>query len=133
MIASQDIVRCKGCHRPLRTAATIATGFGPICARRQHLVAAGYSSGQITDAIELVELGGVIHLRGTGDRRVYLTVGSKGVVHRTAITGQCNCHAGLIGKRCHHGAAVALYATSAASRTVRVAYPMPPATYIAAA
>lgn len=132
MIASQAVARCKDCHRPLHTAATIAAGFGPTCARKQQLVAAGYSSKQVANAIELVELGGVIHLRGSGDRRVYLTVGSKGAVYRTAITGQCNCHAGLLGKRCFHAAAVALYATSTASRTLRAAYPTPPTIYLAA-
>lgn len=107
MIASQDIVRCKGCHRPLRTAATIAAGFGPICARRQHLVAAGYSPRQVDDAVETVELGGVVRLRG----RVHLVVGHQGDIYRaTSEIGQCSCRAGLAEKTCFHTAAVRLVA-----------------------
>lgn len=124
-------ITCRRCHRVLRTASSIAAQIGPRCARLE-AAEATYSPAQVADAVELVELGGVIPLRGRGARRIYLTVGHRGDVYRTAITGQCTCRAGAAGKRCFHAAAVAIYAN--VSPTTRpVAIPMPTVTYIAAA
>ena len=89
---------CRRCGRKL----TASTGIGPTCAKKEAIENA-YSAKQVDDAVELVELGGVIPLRG---RRVFLTVGSHGETYRTAATGQCNCAAGLVGRRCYHAAAV---------------------------
>jgi hypothetical protein len=94
--------KCRRCGRKL----TASVGIGPVCARKE-IVEAAYSERQVTDALEQVELGGVIPLRG---RRVFLTVGSHGETYRTAATGQCNCAAGLAGRRCYHGAAARLVA-----------------------
>lgn len=104
---------CRRCHRPLR----VSIGIGPVCARKE-AVEAAYSAKQVADAVELVELGGVILRKGAGDRRIFNTVGSNGEIYLTAITGQCNCLAGLKGKACYHGAAVVL----AAGRPARTSY-----------
>jgi hypothetical protein len=127
---TEHTTRCQRCHRPLRTPISVAAGIGPRCAR---LAAAetAYTPAQVADAVELADDGGIIPLRGHGTRRVYLTVGHHGDVYRTAITGQCSCRAGVAGKRCFHAAAVQI--RSGAVPTLRVAYPMPAATYIAAA
>lgn len=95
---------CKRCGRTLTSAASIAAGRGKTC-QRKAVVEADYSARQLDDALELIELGGVVPLRG---RRVFLTVGSHGETYRTAATGQCDCPAGLKGRRCYHGLAVAL-------------------------
>ncbi|MCK9929344.1 DUF6011 domain-containing protein [Frankia sp. Mgl5] len=128
MTATTAHTTCGRCGRALRTAESVARGFGPTCARKA-AIEATHSATQVADAVELVELGGVIPLRG---RRVWLTVGHRGEVYRTAVTGQCNCPAGLVGRRCYHAAAVALRVGG--RRPVRrVAVPMPTVAYVAAA
>src|SRR4051812_7143540 len=68
------VVRCQGCDGPIRSAKSLAGGYGKGCwakaNRRDRLAALAvtYTPAQIADAVELVEDGGVIHLRG----RVYL-------------------------------------------------------------
>ncbi len=105
-------VKCLRCHRRITSPASIATGYGTGCLRKIRKAAvsgrlAKFSPRQVADAVELIEDGGVVPLR----RRIYLTVGGKGEVYRTATTGNCNCPAGLRGTSpCYHAAAVALIA-----------------------
>ncbi|MGC4947747.1 hypothetical protein ACLQ2N_16320 [Streptomyces sp. DT224] len=108
--------RCRKCHRVLRNASP--DGLGPKCRRMVRRTArlnppAAYKPFQLAKALELLELGGVVPLRG---KRVYLTVSDDGSeVYRTAATGQCNCPAGLRATSpCYHGAAAHLLATARA-------------------
>jgi len=115
--------RCRRCHRPLRDARSVAIGLGPTCAKAAQVDAAGYTGEQIADARELVELGGVVRLRGRGRRRVYEVLGRHGH-YRTAITGQCSCErSARRGQRCYHAAAVTLYAATAPTRRAPIALP----------
>lgn len=104
------IVRCLRCHRRLTAAGSVARLYGRTCARRNREAAAelgrDFSAELVEDAVELVELGGVVPLR----RGVFLTVGSHGATYRTTATGQCDCLAGLHGRVCHHWLAVYLLA-----------------------
>ncbi|WP_066073817.1 DUF6011 domain-containing protein [Frankia sp. EI5c] len=103
-------MRCLRCGRTLTSPPSIAAGFGPGCTRHFRRVAPtlpGFTDRQIADALELLELGGIVPLRG---RHVWLTIGHRGTAYRTASTGQCTCVAGAHGKPCHHAAAVRLVA-----------------------
>jgi hypothetical protein len=112
-VAPAPIARCLGCGRTITSPASRARGMGSGCWRKAHrrdriaALAADYTARQIADAIETVELGGVVHLRG----RIFLVVGHEGEVYRcTAEIGQCACKAGLRGVHCLHTAAVRLVA-----------------------
>ncbi|MBL7487049.1 hypothetical protein [Frankia sp. AgW1.1] len=103
--------RCIGCDRPIKSKISIARGYGKGCWAKAHrrdriaTLTADYTPTQVADAVELVEDGGVIHLRG----RVFLTVGHKGDIYRTTSEiGQCSCKAGLRSIHCLHTAAVRL-------------------------
>ncbi|WP_083473310.1 MULTISPECIES: DUF6011 domain-containing protein [unclassified Frankia] len=99
---------CLRCGRRLTSPPSVSAGFGPGCTRHFRRTAptlTGFTSQQLEDALELLELGGIVPLRG---RRVWLTIGHRGATYRTAPTGQCTCAAGVHGKPCHHVAAVRL-------------------------
>jgi hypothetical protein len=102
--------RCSRCDRPLRSAASIAAGIGPICARAARVAATGFSADQLDAAREVIGLGGVAHTSGRGAARVYAVAGSRGDTYSTSAAGECSCPAGTHGRRCYHLAAVALYA-----------------------
>lgn len=121
-------IACRRCHRALISPASRAVGIGPTCARRE-AVEGAFSTQQAADAAELVELGGVIPLRG---RRVFVTIGHHGETYRTAATGQCNCPAGLVGRRCYHAAAVVLRKRTALPAR-RPAIAVPALAYLTAA
>ena len=118
------VVRCIGCDRPVRSAEAIARGYGAGCWRKAHrrarlaALTADYTDRQIDDAVELVEDGGVIHLRG----QVFLTVGHRGDTYRTT-TRTCNCARGLAGKPCFHSAAVTLVAGVESTTRTAIALP----------
>lgn len=92
---------CLRCGRTLRSAKSIATGYGPTCARhirRATVDTSGYKPHQITSARELIADAAIIPLRSV----VFLTVSTDGAeTYRTAPTA-CTCPAGLKGSRCYH-------------------------------
>ncbi|ONH62402.1 hypothetical protein CcI49_03210 [Frankia sp. CcI49] len=120
---TQESIRCKGCNRPLHAEASRTAGYGRTCACQAALIAEGYSASQVEKALELVELGGVVHLSGAGNDATFATVGSRGANYHTDAHGRCDCPAGQHGRRCHHAAAVRLVTTSTreALRTVTTA------------
>ncbi|WP_432001588.1 hypothetical protein [Streptomyces sioyaensis] len=102
--------RCLKCRRILRNASP--DGYGPKCRRKVRRAARinqdGHHGWQVAKAVELLELGAVIPLRAN---RIFLVVSDDGnEVYRTAITGQCNCPAGLRSVACYHSAAAAMAA-----------------------
>lgn len=107
--------RCRGCHRPLRSARSIAAGRGPVCARkvRQATAAqAGIHKPQaIEKAVELIELGAIAPLRG---RRVFTVISSDGTgTYKTAPSG-CTCAAGIKGRYvCYHRVAAMILSLAA--------------------
>ena len=103
--ADTQHTKCARCGRALRTAKSRTAGLGPVCARIVRAESAGYSPRQIADARELIELGGIIRLRGL----IWLAVSTDGLdVHRTDARGHCSCPAGLRQIRCYHAAAASL-------------------------
>lgn len=62
---------------------------------------AGYTTTQAASALELIEDGGIHHLR----KQIWLTVSTDGTrTHRTT-TNRCTCEAGIKGGRCYHSLA----------------------------
>jgi ribosomal protein L37E len=92
---------CLRCGRTLRSAKSIATGYGPKCAtkvRRSAVDLTDYKAHQVASARELIEDGAIVPLRSV----VFIAVSSDGTeTYKTAPTG-CTCRAGLKGSRCYH-------------------------------
>ncbi|MFI8535360.1 DUF6011 domain-containing protein [Streptomyces aquilus] len=93
--------RCLHCHRVLRSAKSIALGYGPTCARKIRNAAvdtADYATHQIASARELIEDGAIVPLRSV----VFIAVSTDGTeTYKTAPTA-CSCPAGVKGSRCYH-------------------------------
>lgn len=105
---------CTRCGRPLSSPASRARGTGRWCLARAReeavRLADEYTAGQISEALDLITDGGLVRVR---TRRVWLAVSSDGEdFYRAASTGQCNCPAGLHARRCYHGAAARMLATT---------------------
>lgn len=98
---------CLRCGRALRSAKSIAAGYGPTCQRHIRHAAVDltdYKPHQIASARELIEDGAIIPLRSV----IFLTVSTDGTeTYRTAPTA-CSCPAGLKGSRCYHQLAARL-------------------------
>jgi hypothetical protein len=107
--------RCRGCHRPLRNARSIAAGRGPVCARKVRQATAAqahvHKPAAIEKAVELIELGAITPLRG---RRVFTVISSDGTqTYKTAPSG-CTCPAGIKGRfTCYHRVAAQILALAA--------------------
>lgn len=101
--------RCLGCHRPLRSAKSIAAQRGPVCARKvrqaeQTVDLTDYKPHQVQSARELIADAAIIPLRSV----VFLAVSTDGTeTYRSAPTA-CTCPAGIKGSRCYHQLAVRL-------------------------
>lgn len=113
--ATTEQTNCLRCGRTLTSATSIAAGYGPTC--RAKLQAGlrqadlhDFKAAQVTSALELIEDGAILPIR-TG---IYRSVSSDGTeLYLTAVTGQCNCPAGLRGTRCYHSAAARILALAA--------------------
>lgn len=104
---------CIRCGRKLTSATSAARGYGRTCQTKMRQAAQATATTELkpataAKALELIELGGIVAIRG---RRVFRTVSSDGT--RTYLTARqaCNCPAGLKGKHmCYHRAAALLLA-----------------------
>ena len=110
-VTPKPSVRCRKCHRVLRSAASIELGIGPTCQRK--VVAEAEAKAEATGkgtqyakAVELIRDGGVVPLRP----RVWRTVASKGTGTYLTAVNRCNCQAGLHDRICYHQMAVQLLA-----------------------
>lgn len=105
---------CLRCGRALRSASSAARGYGRTCATKVRQAAqvidlSSYKPAQIDAARELIEDAAIIPIR----RNIYRSVSSDGTeLYLTAVTGQCNCPAGLRGTRCYHSAAAQMLAAA---------------------
>lgn len=102
-------VRCMNpsCRRILRSAASIAAGYGPVCRSRIRAAALSavvrdFKAPQVAKAQELITDGGLIP---TSRRGVFRTVSSDGTTTYLSHTAACTCPAGLRGRPCYHIAA----------------------------
>lgn len=89
--------KCRKCHRPLRTAESIARGYGPTCYRKVRQAAkariiAQYKPHQVAKALELIELNALVPLRG---KHIFLVPSSDGAAAYRTHRAACTCPAGL--------------------------------------
>ncbi len=111
-------VKCQGCGRTLRAAASVAAGRGPQCRARVRRAAAVIDAkpGQVTKALELIADGGIVP---TSRRGVFRTVGSKGDVIYLTHSNTCTCPSGLrrlTACTCYHSVAARLLLAADARR-----------------
>jgi hypothetical protein len=101
--------RCNRCGRTLRSATSIAAGYGPTCARKVRKASAlvatttAYQPFQLDKAAELVEMGAIVRIRFAE----FTAVSSRGdgVYTVNAAIRTCTCPAGERGVACYHLAA----------------------------
>lgn len=96
--------RCTRCHRVLRSADSIARGYGRTCGARIAAAAktAAHKPAQVEKAVELIADGGLVLVRR---RRtpVFQVVASNGVDRYLTAAQACTCKAGLRGvSTCYH-------------------------------
>lgn len=107
--------RCRHCGRTLRSTRSVALGYGPTCARKIRKATAVQAISSkpdaITKAVELIEQGGIVAVRG---RRVFAVISSDGArTYKTAAQG-CTCPAGIKGRHvCYHRIAAQILALAA--------------------
>jgi hypothetical protein len=100
--------KCLRCGHRIRSAASLAAKYGPVCRAKIRLAAineaiCGFAQAQIDKARELIADGGLVP---TGRKGVFRAVSSKGdgtayLVHAAV----CACPAGVRGRACYHLAA----------------------------
>ena len=103
-------VRClrPGCGRVLRSAKSVAAGYGPVCLRkiREAAIAearADFSADQQAKADELIRDGGLVPVGATvRNGSLYRAVSSKGDESYLCTAAGCSCKAGVRGRRCYH-------------------------------
>lgn len=109
-------VKCNRCGRALRSAKSIAAGYGPTCRAKVAKATADltgadtYQAFRVTKAAELVELAAIVRTApGT-----FQAVSSRGdvvyVVDQAAHA--CSCPAGEHGRACYHLAAADILAAA---------------------
>jgi hypothetical protein len=103
--AATTHTHCLRCRRVLRSAKSVAAGYGPTCQRKvreaaKAEVVATYKPHLVAKAEELIEQGGLIPLRGG---HIFQVVASNGTDTYKAARQGCTCAAGLKGKHvCYH-------------------------------
>jgi hypothetical protein len=107
---AQATTHCGRCHRLLSDPKAVARGYGRTCwAKVQEAAKAAAlteSTTQVDKAVELIEDGGLVHLR----RGVYQTVSTDGQEIYLTAANTCTCLAGLRGRTCYHQQAVRIVA-----------------------
>lgn len=107
-MSEKSAAKCNRCGRVLRSARSLALGYGPTCRARIAKAAkttpalADFKPAQVEQARELIEDGAVVQVL----RNVWRTVSTDG--RETYLTARqaCTCPAGLKDRRCYHRAAV---------------------------
>jgi hypothetical protein len=106
----QQVHRClrPRCGRVIRSARSVALGYGPVCARAIRKAAldearADFTPEQQDKAAELIRDGGIVPTPRDG---VFQAVSSKGDATYLVHSAACNCPGGLRAKRpCYHSLA----------------------------
>jgi len=109
-----ETTTCTRCGRQLRTAQSVAVGYGRTCLKRerQERAAAGIKAETLAKAVEDLEDGAVqptTRTTATG-HRVYVAVSSDGASRYLATRAACTCRGGHRGRVCRHRAAAILAA-----------------------
>jgi hypothetical protein len=108
-----EVHRCMrpGCGRVLRSAESIARGYGPVCARKIRAAQESadltpWTERQLDDARELIEDGGIVP---TARPSVFRTVSTRGDAVYMTSAHWCGCPAK---KECYHRAGVVIVLAS---------------------
>ncbi len=108
-ITATVTTKCGRCGRSLRSAKSVAEGYGPTCKAKMVKAAkelVGFKAFQIDKAREVIELRAIMRLVDGG----YEVVASNGLdVYATSVDA-CSCPAGEHGRACYHRAAAAILA-----------------------
>ena len=97
-----------GCGRVLKSAKSVAAGYGPVCARKIREAALaeareGFTEAQQAKAEELIRDGGLVPVRATArNGNLFRAVSSKGDATYLVTAHGCGCRAGVQGRRCYH-------------------------------
>lgn len=96
--------KCRRCHRVLRSADSIARGYGRTCQAKVRAAAktSTHKPAQVDKAVELIADGGLVLVRR---RRtpVFQVVASNGTDRYLTAPNACTCKAGLRGVSvCYH-------------------------------
>jgi hypothetical protein len=102
---------CLRCHRTLRSAHSIARGYGRTCrakvtaAAKAKAAASAFKPATVAKAMELIEIGGLVAIRP----KVFRVVRSDGTGTYLTAPEACTCKAGLRGLHvCYHRAAATI-------------------------
>jgi hypothetical protein len=92
-----------GCGRVLKSAKSVALGYGPVCAAKIRAAAlaearADFTAEQADKAAELIRDGGIV-TEGPG---LYAAVSSKGTDTYATDGHSCTCPSGAKDRRCYH-------------------------------
>jgi hypothetical protein len=113
-----------GCGRVLRSAKSVALGYGPKCAAKIRAAAleaarADFTAEQQAKADELIRDGGLVPTARPG---VFRAVSSKGDAAYLVHPAACNCAAGLRARRpCYHSLAARILTIASRRSLVRAA------------
>lgn len=105
--ANTQHAHCLRCGRTITAAASIKAQYGPGCRARIRAAALteavkGFTAAQADKARQLIDDGGIVAIR----QGIFRASASNGTdFYLVAVTGQCNCPAGLRSRACYHFAA----------------------------
>ncbi|MFI6304294.1 DUF6011 domain-containing protein [Amycolatopsis thailandensis] len=102
--------RCTRCGRVLRSATSIARGYGRTCQAKVRAAAksSAHKRAQVEKAVELIADGGLVLVR-RAKTRVFQVVASNGTDRYLTAPNACTCKAGLAGRFvCYHRIAAQL-------------------------
>lgn len=107
--------KCLRCGHKIRSAASVAARYGPVCRAKIRLAAIneairGFAAAQVDKARELISDGGLVP---TGRPGVFRAVSSNGTDTYLVHSAVCNCPAGLRGRQCYHLAAARILTATA--------------------
>lgn len=105
--------KCLRCGRMLRAASSVRASYGRWCAAKIRAAAIaeavkGFAATQVEKARELIEMGGLVPVRG----KIFRAVSSKGDASYLVARQACGCPAGLHDRMCYHRVAVAIVTAS---------------------
>jgi hypothetical protein len=102
---------CARCGRRLKSARSIARGYGTTCAARisaatRVIDVTAWQPTQVDSARELIEDAAIVAVNTR--RSIFRSVASRGDAQYLTTPAGCNCPAGLRGRQCYHRAAVSI-------------------------
>mgnify|MGYP001582811941 CR=1 FL=1 len=105
--------RCKNpkCNRVLRSAKSIATGYGPTCAKKIAADTAEFTPEQTAKALRVIQGGGVARVRGSKIGPLFQVAGTYQTYYANPF--DCTCQGAADHGSCYHIEAVRLHLAAA--------------------